>query len=500
MDQMTEAYVGTEESMPEQGALLVGRYVDVVDPITAARELEEVYAPNNLQNPSKVAGTAIDYRLSVKVTAVGSEVNYLNGQVRSTRTNYGIVLSSLMAMLAVQIASLADNNWEVKLPWLFVVLGYAGLLITIVIYAEAVKSRIRTSTVRFPVCRGKSYCVLQMGNQDNEGVPGFQIPISGGRQDVVKLCCLLASSVRVEVMGTTCGLLFMISFLVHYLGLRSVQWWVSVGELAVCFFMVGFRTIASRTPSKFSPSKFVYDTDLRSVGVISSSARKQARFKNPEPGNGAKDVRAHFGTRDMGPQTQGDVCAALLAVALKKWEEEKLQRAIRFLGLFSCRTANLSATKRVLIHVGGTGVLSKEGYIRPSGRQVWAQEFNVDQVRSQSLVGWCVNGLMRNENLELVPEFRGCITESIHIPASDSIVDWWLRSEGTNDWKANCNHLQWGGVLPLAILLCALDTSEDSELEDAVAERFKDAQRTAGTFTRAVAKELEAALANIVEE
>jgi hypothetical protein len=71
---MMAAYVGTEESMPEHSALLVGRYVDAVDPVTAARELEEVYVPNNLQNPSKVAGTTIDYRQSVKGRAAGSEV------------------------------------------------------------------------------------------------------------------------------------------------------------------------------------------------------------------------------------------------------------------------------------------------------------------------------------------------------------------------------------------------------------------------------------------
>jgi hypothetical protein len=76
---------------------------------------------------------------------------------------------------------------------------------------------------------------------------------------------------------------------------------------------------------------------------------------------------------------------------------------------------------------------------------------------------------MRNEDLEL------------HSPGvsrvlrKDMIVDWWLRSEGRNDWKANCNDLQWGGVLPLTILLCVLNTSEDPALDDADADRLKDA-------------------------
>jgi hypothetical protein len=76
-----------------------------------------------------------------------------------------------------------------------------------------------------------------------------------------------------------------------------------------------------------------------------------------------------------------------------------------------------------VIHVGGTALLTKEGYMRPSALEAWAQEFSLDQIASQSLIGWCTNGLMRNESLELLTEFRGIVNQQIHIPAADMVLD-----------------------------------------------------------------------------
>jgi len=359
--------------------------------------------------------------------------------------------------------------------------------------------------VRMSAHRGRTYCALQNVGLDKEGTPGHVLSTDVlGCRDVVKICCLQRATLSNEVMGTAAAVVLSISFLIHYLGLRSVQWWVSVCEVAICFMMVCFRTIGSRAPFKFKTSECMYDTDLRSVGVIQPSARKQARlsFPNHAPSKPlASVVRAHLGIRDMGPQTQGDVAAALLAGLLMDWDSEKLEHLFEAVGLAHCRTAKCSISgRRVVVHIGGTGLLSKEGYIRPSFLQVWAQEINLEQIGSQSLIGWCVNGLMRNEDLEVLKEFGGIINQQIHIPAADTVVDWWLRSEGTNDWIAICHNLQWGGVLSLAILLAALalDTSEDPELEKAILNRLHAAHGDSGLIAAAVAQEINTNLMNLI--
>lgn len=264
--------------------------------------------------------------------------------------------------------------------------------------------------------------------------------------------------------------------------------------------MVCFRSIASHAPFKVLESRYIYDTDLRSVGVISPSARKQATLRKVvTPPLLAKSIRAHLGGRDMGPMTQGDQAAALLAAALKHWDGGDLNKVFELFGVVYCRVTRSQIMDRwVIVHAGGTALLSQAGYIRPASLQVWAQEFTLSQIREQSLIGWCVNGLMRNESLELL-EIQDMVTEKIHIPAADMVTDWWLRSEGMNNWKNICDNLQWGGVLPLAILLCFLDRdSEDLEFKEAIADRKTFAQQNAGLVAAAVARQLESKLKDIV--
>jgi hypothetical protein len=202
----------------------------------------------------------------------------------------------------------------------------------------------------------------------------------------------------------------------------------------------------------------------------------------------------------MGTKTQGDIAAALLAASLKNWEVEKRRALFHKFGLMECRSVkgqHSHGDTHVLTHVGGTGLLCQEGFIRPQHLQVWAQEYDIKQVKHQSLIGWAVNGLMRNENLELLPEYKNSITQKVHVPASDSVVSWWLRSEGSNSWVANCDNLQWGGVAPLALLLCMLDTSEDDEMEDALNDLLQNAQLQHSHAAAAVAADLENAFSKI---
>jgi len=499
---LNKAYRGVDGSIPDHTALLVGRLIEREDPNTILQQVQNLYTLHQEEpGEQKATDSIMESYVSVKVSAVGSEVNYLHGQVRSVRTNWAIVLSSIAAMAAVHIASLEEAGWQVLLPWVFVVGGYIGLLLTIFVYGEAVKNRIRTTTVRLSAGLGKNHIGLQTGSLDKEGTLGHVLPLNeAGGHDFVKVSCLLPLKLRTELLGTLGGVLFLISFLFHYLGLRSVQWWVSVCELAICLIMVMVRTLASRSPFKFIESEDVYDTDLRSIGVIRPSARKQGHLRDAKHSSNprlTRYIRAHFGVREMGPQTQGDTTAALLASSLKSWSPEKLSRIFEVVGLNECRAIHMRDETYAILHAGGTGLLTKEGYLRPADVQIWAQEFTLEQMRSNCLIGWTINGLMRNEEFELLSEFRGIVTQQVFVPAVDGMIDWWLRSEGSNTWIQNCDHLQWGGALSLALLLCALDLSACPALEEVLDERLQNALRNPGLVSRAVAQELEAYLRRI---
>jgi len=490
MEILDKAFDGSEVEAGKHTGLLCAQLIEAADPVEVIEQIETMYTLK-CNKGTKIDKIMLEACITIKVLAVGSELNYRDGKVRSTAMNWTIVVSSVVCILAVQVASLADSGWVIQLPWRFLVGGYIGLVLSVIILAEVVKKRIRTSTVRFSPRRGRMYCALQNGDLNKEGTPGYVLPKAlSSDQDVIKISCLQRATAQNQLMGTLTALFLTISFIIHYLGLRSVQWWVSVCELAVCMIMVCFRSIGSRASIKVSSSKCLFDTDLRSVGVIQPSARKQATLRSGDSMNPmAKSIRVHLGVREMGPQTQGDKAAAVLAGALRNWD---LERLICATGLVHCRVVSSTIPgKRIVVHAGGTGLLSKSGYIRPSTLQVWAQEIDLEQIKSQSLIGWCVNGLMRNTDLELLGDFRNMTTEPIHIPAADMVVDWWLRSEGTNDWIAICDNLQWAAVLPLAILFVALDTTDDLEFKKALKNRQAVAEEECGSVAMAVAPSYE---------
>ena len=496
---MNEAYkYSADPAVPTHLALIVADFEDERHDDSIIEDVQKIYDLNDVSVGEK--DSMIRGIMSTKITAVGGEVNFVKGEVRSPRTKKALVIMSVSLIFALFVTSLADANWNVSLPWLFVVAGYVGLLAAVGMYAEAIKHRIATTSVELgPHLSGSTSCALQNGNIDKDGTVGYALDISNlGGIDVVNVSCLRNPSFAAQVSGTLAGVAFLASFLVHYLGLRSVQWWVSLCELAICFAMVGIRTLSSRTPIPFVLSDCVYDTDLRSIGVIRSAERKTAKvIEETLPYDLFRSVRMHFGIRKMGDKTQGDAAAALVATTLSEMDSEKRQAIYAKLGLARCQVQKirLNDSAYVIIHCGGTALVTKEGYLRPARPLLWAQEFSLSQLANESLIGWCINGMSRNAELQQLSEFK-VSSQSVYIPATNSLVDWWLRSEGSNNWEYNGDNLQWSGALPLGVLLCklAMDTICDQEFKAELHRLFRSANANATITARAVAKDFLEAL------
>lgn len=475
LQQMDNAYNhSTDLKIPTHNALLVGeietarRHSDVI------LEIKQLYGLGTTDDKcSKVAGT-----FSIKVTAVGGEVNFVGGEVRSSAAKVLLVLVSVASMLAIHILSLFDSDWQVTLGWVLVVAGYLGLLISVLLYADAIKQRIDTTSVQLGphIPDGDTYCALQNGNLDQEGKSGYALPVSAlGGVDIVKISTLRQPSIIAQLLGTFAGGSFLASFLIHYLGLRSVQWWVSICELAVCLVMVAVRTAVARIPVVFVENDASFDYDLRSVGVIWPEAKKRANVADDVslPYQDFKCLRLFFNIRKMGVKTEGDTVAALLAAKLRSMESTSRQRIYDMIGFGDCQIVRLGnwSSRLVVIHCGGTGLLTTEGFVRPSEPLAWATEFALEQIDEESLIGWVIQGMNRNVKLQLLSQFKDLTNSAVYIPATNSIVDWWLRSEGSNEWEYNVRNLQWSGSLALAILLSKL--ASDRRLDKEVREKIE---------------------------
>jgi hypothetical protein len=479
----------TESTVPTHNALIVGEFECTRGPSDVVPDVKRIYGlETGNGNLSKITGT-----MSIKVTAVGGEVNFVKGEVRSETNKVSLVVMSITGMFVLYILSLFGNHWRVTLAWVFLVAGYIGLLISVGIYAEAIKLRIYTTAVQLGphIPAGKTYCALQDGNLDQEGKTGYQLPISSlGGVDVVKLSVLRKVGFRGQLLGTLAGAAIVVSFPVHYLGLRSVQWWVSISELAICFLVIEIRTIAARTPVIFAKSDSSFDYDLRSIGVVRPENRKRADVTNDDsrPYTEFSCVRLFFGVREMGLKEEGDTVAVLVASKLIKMDATSRQRIFNIIGFQDCQIVKdlNSVDKFVIIHCGGTGLLTPEGFLRPSKPLVWATEFTLGQLVKESLIGWVIHGMNRNEELQLLSQFKDFTSQAVYMPATNSVVDWWLRSEGSNNWEYNVRNLQWSGALALALLLSKVFTEQG--LDPDVKAKLKELFHAGGTNPTMTAK------------
>lgn len=265
--------------------------------------------------------------------------------------------------------------------------------------------------------------------------------------------------------------------------------------------MVGVRAVTARKPQAFPQSESMFDTDLRSVGIIRDSGRKRASVTEAQsPYYLFEQLRLHFGIRKMGVKVQGDIVAALLATNLRKMDSETRQSIYAKLGFAGCsvyRTQS-SCPTYVLIHGGGTGLLTEEGYLRPAKPLIWAQQFRLSQLVSESLIGWAINGMNRNEDLQQLT-FKKGTTQAVYLPATNQLVDWWLRSEGSNTWQYNGDNLQWSGALALAMILCDLEMNSelDEEFKTELKRVFENAVAEATITATGVANDIAELLESI---
>jgi len=495
LQKLDQAYRhSADPTIPTHNALIVGQFENERPWFEVLPDIKQIYGINGPKDEKveQIKGT-----LSIKVTAVGGEVNYVQGEVRSDTSKIFLVITSIVFMFTIHIAALYDNNWQVTLSWVFVVTGYIGLLLSVCVYAEAIKHRIDTTPVELGphVPEGGTFCALQNGNLDQEGKTGYYLPVGRlGGVDVVRISTLRHPSAYAQLLGTVAGMAFVASFLLHYLGLRSVQWWVSICELAVCFIMVGVRALLARQPIAFLPSRSSFDFDLRSIGVITPQAQKTATVVDTDtPSQTFACVRLFLGTRYMDVKTEGDTVAGILASSLIQMDNTSRQRIFDTVGLKNCQMIKIpGSTNCVIIHCGGTGLLTTEGFVRPLKPLVWSTEFTLTQLEEESLIGWVAHGMTRNEELYLLRQFKGLTKEAVHIPATNMIVDWWLRSEGSNNWEFNARNLQWSGALALALVLSMAfcDQTLDSDIRPSLVKLIQNAALNPTLTARNVAEDL----------
>jgi hypothetical protein len=142
-----------------------------------------------------------------------------------------------------------------------------------------------------------------------------------------------------------------LSFLCHYLGLRSSSWWFACSELTVCITAAIARGLTKSRPMKFSPNpdQGVPRLDWRccSTGVVSvTESKSETDSASPIP---CLDFRAYLDLEDLTPASTAERLAWALAGCLLE-DPKLLKWLVDLIGIrvFMCQNDG-SSNDRVLI-------------------------------------------------------------------------------------------------------------------------------------------------------
>lgn len=400
------------------------------------------------------------------------------------RISFVIGLVAGAAILALFIVELwLVLRWKPSPGWILAFLGYLGVVTSVVgsaIYIARASQPVflTTRTAIRPDCWRDGLVVA--AQSDGKGGADVLCTASKAPQKFEAMW-LKPSTQRSRFMADFISISLTLSFLCHYLGIRSSRWWFGAGELAVCILAALFRSLTKNRPEKFSrdsdPDTDKLDWKCCTTGVI--------RVKEPQKldsGNntrfGGLDVRVYSEAEDLNPPAAAENIAwqlASLCLADSKLGDWLLD--ITGMRVHVYRTGQENVGKRAVIVSFHSGLLTKEGIASPNTLVQIA--FRSSAANLAAPTGLLARGIMRqpfwmvNEGLfaNLI-----AVVGNVHIPALNPVVSWWTVSEMRNGLKDNQENLQWAFMLLNALFFVLLrrDFADDQVLICALSAMHQD--------------------------
>jgi hypothetical protein len=185
-----------------------------------------------------------------------------------------IILSAacLVSLLALYIICLWQEGWF-AVGWLLVVVGYAGVAagVTGAAYeifsaCDSVRLSTREKTAEADWSHGLVLAVKKTDSLDTMGSKFCSSDLASMNFEAV----WLRNPSRTRFFWSWVIAVFLsLSFICHYLGLRSSRWWLPVTELLVCLLAAFARSMNKAEQHKFDPVKDVYlDKRCFSTGIL----------------------------------------------------------------------------------------------------------------------------------------------------------------------------------------------------------------------------------------
>lgn len=369
----------------------------------------------------------------------------------STFVVIAIGLLSICAILVIYCLALWSQDWQLSVALILAFGGYIGIVLCVTATVLLIHSSCTCIMMKH---RNKANeevgwvdgLVMANKNTDSMDTTGSEFHQSPRGSLIFEAVWMNNLTTRKALISSFVAVVLTACFVCHYIGLRSIRWWVSVGELGVCILAAFAKTVMKDKQEQFKVIPGIkIDKRCSSTGKITMQAAQKTEIQMLR-----MDARAysteHLSRRVPTPAEHIAWYAARLSI----------ENAVIVDGIMSLTGMMLAATADSRSSSDGTiailasfngGILVSEGLASPNTRLLIS--FRASPKSLCAPTPLLARAIMRQ------PQWAQMNTSSplsmpvgtVHIPSLTSMMNWWTVSEDRNDMGDLQTNLQWAFLL-----------------------------------------------------
>ena len=350
------------------------------------------------------------------------------------------------AILTVHLLALWQNNWVMSIGWILVMSGYVGIVFSVMLAALLINSscvsiKLGNSSPLSSSGEWKDGLVVAVKNVDSMDTTGSAFVTSPSAHQNLEAVYIKPSTSQTRHLASLTTLSIISAFIAHYLGLRAIKWWASIGELGICILAAFARSASNDLQPRFSEVKEVkIDKRCCSTGVIRTKTSHV--IEQHVPSTYKLDARSYSLRLLNNAPTVGERVAYQTAKLCQHDPSIRgLITNITGMQLLSVSVLKDPDTRALLISFSG-GILVSEGVASPAAPILLSFRSKICDLAAPSSL--LARGIMRQPEWRLQAGLcKGIPLGNVYVFAMQSLLDWWTLSEDRNDMGDLQRSLHW---------------------------------------------------------
>jgi len=358
---------------------------------------------------------------------------------------------SICAILVIHCLALRSQDWQPSVALILAFGGYLGIVLCVTATVLLIHS---SCTYIMMKHRNKANqevgwvngLVMVNKNTDSMDTTGSEFLQSPKGSLIFEAVLMNNLTTRKALISSFVAVLLTACFVCHYVGLRSVRWWVSVGELGVCIFAAFARTVTKDKQERFTVIPGIkIDKRCSSTGKITMQAAEKTEISMLR-----MDARA-YSTQRLSRQVPTSAehiawHAARLCIENAKIVDGIMSLTGMMLAVTTDSRSSSDGTIAILASFNG-GILVSEGLASPNTRLLISFRACPKSLCAPTpLLARAIMRQPRWVQMNAASPLSMPIG-TVHTPSLTSMMNWWTVSEDRNDMGDLQANLQWAFLL-----------------------------------------------------